>query len=448
MLAIAAVLVAAAALVLRSGSGDGGTEYRVELDNAFGLTTGADLRADGVRVGSVKALDVDARTAHAVATVAIEDDAFAGFRRDVSCTIKPQSLIGEYFMDCSPGRDRRPLPDGATIARARTSGTIPPDLVADVLRRPYRERLGLLIAELGAGVAARGPDLDQAIRRAVPALRETDRVLGTLATERRTLRELTRDADAVLARLADGREDVSRFVGEARDTAQASALRRGDLAASIRRLPAFERELTPTLRALGTVAREQTPALQDLRAASGDLTTLLDRLGPFADKALPAVKALGEASRTGRSAVSQSRGTVAELRKLAAGATGPARNLRFILEDLDDRDRAVEPNAESPGGKGFTGLEAFLQYPFVQSQAINLFDLRGYTLKLNLLVNECTQYMNANGALRDPERAKRCSSALGPGAPVLRATPEDGGSARKARSRSKDGGDAPAPAAP
>ena len=78
------------------------------------------------------------------------------------------------------------------------------------------------------------------------------------------------------------------------------------------------------------------------------------------------------------------------------------RNLRFVLEDLDDRGRAVEPNRLSPGGEGFTGLEALLQYPFTQSQAINIFDSKGYILKLNILVNECTQYTNAETARSQP----------------------------------------------
>ncbi len=418
LLTLVVVGVIVATLTLATSGGDRPPHFDVVLDNAFGLTTGADVRVAGVTVGSVSALKVQARTARAVVTAEVDRPEFGGLRTDAFCEVEPQSLIGEYFLDCDPGRAPARLGDGGTVPISQTAGTIPPDLVASVLRRPVRERLGILISELGAGFAARGGDVNATISRALPALRETNRVLAVLSDERATLAQLTRDADVTLGALAGNRDDVARFVAEARDTASASASRRTELAATIRRFPGFLRELRPTLSALGEVARTQTPALRDLRAAAPALTTLLQRLGPFSDAARPAIRALGEASVTGERAVRVARPTVRRVRTLAASAPEPATNLRFVLEHLDDRSNAVEPNPQSPTGKGFTGLEALLQYFFRQSQAINLFDDRGYMLKIGLLVNECSRYTDASGAAADPGRAKRCSAALGPGGPT------------------------------
>jgi hypothetical protein len=267
------------------------------------------------------------------------------------------------------------------------------------------------------GVAARGEDLRTTIRRGVPALRETDRVLRILADDRRTLRQLAGDADRVLARLAGNRRDVARFVSKAGDTTAASAQRKAALAGTIRRLPGFLGELRPTLRDLATAAARQTPALADLRAAAPDLTTLLRRLGPFADSARPAVRGLGRASQTGVVAASDARSTVRRLRDLGTVATEPTRNLRFVLEDLDDRGRAVERNRLSPTGAGFTGLEALLQYVFTQSQAVNVYDSKSYMLKIGLLINQCSQYTNAQSAREHPERTRACRQWLGPNQP-------------------------------
>ena len=98
----------------------------------------------------------------------------------------------------------------------------------DILRRPARERFGLILSELGMGVAARGEDLQATIRRGVPALRETERVLEILGDNRRTLQALTRDADRVLAGLAADRRDVARFVdgGRRHDHGLGAARRR------------------------------------------------------------------------------------------------------------------------------------------------------------------------------------------------------------------------------
>jgi ABC-type transporter Mla subunit MlaD len=419
-LLLAAVASLAAIAATTAGAGDE-QRFTVVLDNAFGLTEGADLRSSGVKVGKVEGLDVQRKTARALATVVVNRPDFAGFRKDVFCEVKPQSLIGEYFLDCAPGSSAEPAPK--TIPVQQTAGTIPPDLVFEILRRPARERFGLILTELGSGLAARGEDLQTVIRRGVPALRETDKVLRILDANRQTLQQLTRDADTVLAALAGNRADLRRFVTKAADTTDASADRKLQLAQTIDKLPRFLRELRPTLRELGTAAKRQTPALRDLRLAAPDLTTLLRRLSPFADSARPAVRGLGRASQTGVEAAREARSTVQQLRTLGTVATEPMRNLRFVLEDVNDRGRAVEPNRLSPTGAGFTGLEALLQYFFVQSQAINLHDSKGYLLKLSLLVNQCSPYVNAQTAIKDKAHTAACKQWLGPNQPGVTTGP-------------------------
>jgi len=419
-LIIVVVLGAAAvgAFVLATG-GRGAPTYTVELDNAFGLTDEAVVRAAGVEVGSVAGFDLQRGTNRALVTIRISKPEFGDFRRDVFCQVQPQSLIGEYFLDCQPGTDKRRLPAGSTIPVEQTAGTIPPDLVNNILRRPEREQLGLIFAELGIGFATREQDVQAVLGRAVPALRETDRVLDILADRRETLVELTRDAEEVLGALAGNRGDVARFVAEARDTAAATAARRSELEGTIERFPEFLAELRPVLGDLGTVARQQTPALADLRSAAGDLTGLFERLGPFARATEPAVESLGETSLVGIDAVREAGDTVARLETLGEGLLDPATNLRFVLEHLDDRDFAVETD---PDGQRPTGFESFLLYPFSQAQSINLFDSRGYILKLTALINQCTGYAGnrtlANAT--DPEvqeRFKQCGADIAPGLP-------------------------------
>ena len=454
LLALAAAAVTAGGwLAVTSAQGADEQRHTVVLDNAFGLTKGSDLRSSGVVVGKVEKLSVQRSTARALARVVVTKPSFAGFRSDVFCEVRPQSLIGEYYLECDPGEKEGAAP--STIPVTQTAGTIPPDVVLDILRRPARERFGLILTELGVGLTGRGEDLNTTLRRAVPALRETDEVLDILAANRQTIQQLTRDADRTLIGIARNRRDVGRFVREAGDTTEASASRAGALRSTVNKLPGFLRELRPTLAELGTTARVQTPALRDLRRAAPDLTEFLQRLGPFADSARPAVRGLGRASETGISAVREARSTVRELRALGAAGTEPMRNLRFVLEDINDRGRATEPNRLSPGnGAGFTGLEALLQYFVVQSQAINIYDSKGFILKLNILLNECNQYTNAQSAIEHPERTKHCRQWLGPTQPgvttgaVSRTTPNKPRSTRRADEKPSEQPAQPAPAAP
>ena len=74
-----------------------------------------------------------------------------------------------------------------------------------------------------------------------------------------------------------------------------------------------------------------------------------------------------------------------------------------MLNDLDDRKRAVEKDPRSPGGQGYTGFEALLQYVFDQTMAINAFDSNGYMLKVNLFLSQCSDYQNLAVAEEEAE---------------------------------------------
>ncbi len=460
-------LVVAAAVVVgvvglgasqsQSQSSQTGT-YKVALDNAFGLIKGVDVKVAGVRAGKVSDLTVRPSDDRALVTIQLNQPGFTSFRSDVFCEVRPQSLIGEYFLDCQPGHRGRVLPPGSTVPVTHTATTIPADLVGNILRRPYRERLRLIFSELGVGLASRGPDLNETIRRAVPALRETNRVLDILDHNRFVIQQLTRNADTVLFRLSGNRRNLARFVSEARDTAAVSATHRVALKSTFRKLPGFLRQLRPTLRDLGTAATRQTPALRDLRASAPQLTTFLQRLGPFAEVSRPAIRTLGSASVVGSKVAVDARPTVAQLRQFTGPAPELAQNLAIVLRHLDDRDNAVERDPRSPGGQGYTGLEALLQYPFDQALAINSFTKFSHQLTINLILSECGKYTNAKTARDDPARTKRCDQSLGPNQPGVNqntlqsANEQDGGSlgprdssgsSTQSASSSSSGGQAP-----
>ena len=77
----------------------------------------------------------------------------------------------------------------------QTSRPVDLDLLNNVFRLPYRQRLSIILNELGTGLAGRGDDLRIAvIRNANPALQETDKVLAILAAQNKTLQNLASDA--------------------------------------------------------------------------------------------------------------------------------------------------------------------------------------------------------------------------------------------------------------
>jgi phospholipid/cholesterol/gamma-HCH transport system substrate-binding protein len=428
------VLAGVGAYVLTSTGAkqESGRQFTVEFDNAFGLVKGGDVKVAGVRAGTISELRLDKQSHRALVDFELTKDGFGELRTDTTCESRPQSLIGEYFIDCNPGKAPQDLEPGDTIPVERTTSTIPADLLANVMRRPYRERLRIILDELGAGVGGRAEDLNATIRRASPALRETNRVLEVLARQNQVLKDLTSNADTVIGDLAGNRRNVGRFVKEAEDVATTSAERRRDIAAGLQRLPTFLRELKPTMAELGATADASTPYLRDLNASAGQLERFLNDLGPFAEASKGNVRTLADTADHARPAIRSATPTVAELTKTTEKAPELANNLEIVLRDLDDRKRAVEKDKRSPGGQGYTGFEAFLQYVFDQMMAINIFDENGHILKVNLAASECSEYQNADSLRRkekeSPGFISRCLAALGPNQPgVTTPDPTDTG---------------------
>ena len=301
------------------------------------------------------------------------------------------------------------------------------------MRRPYRERLRIILDELGAGVGGRSDDLNETIRRASPALRETDKVLDVLARQNQVLKNLTSNADVVIGDLADNSKDVGRFVKETEDVATTSAERRRDIAAGLQRLPTFLRELRPTMAELGATADASTPAPARPQRVGRPAHALPQRPRPVR-RVEPRQRA--HARQDGRQGAARDRAakpTVAELTKTTAHAPELANNLGDRPRATSTTaSRAVEKDQRSPGGQGYTGFEAVLQYIFDQMQAINIYDENGYILKVNLSASECSDYQNADSLKRkekqEPGFLSRCLAVLGPNQPgVTTADPTDTG---------------------
>jgi ABC-type transporter Mla subunit MlaD len=393
ILAIASVLLAAAALVVfGTGAKDDGGDYRVRaiFMNAFSVIAGEDVKIAGVKVGKVESLDVTPDKRAAV-VLRIDDPGFQDFRRDAECTIRPQSLIGEKFVECTPTQPRAegapPPPALRKIRRGpgkgqyllpvtNTSRPVDLDLVANTLRLPFRQRLTIILNELGTGLAGRGSDLRLAIRNANPALKETDRVLAVLAGQNRVLAQLARDGDEILAPLARERASVTGFVDHANTVAVATAERSSALRENLALLPAFLRQLTPTMQQLGATADQMTPVLADLGGAAPNLNRVVEQLGPFSQAAIPAVTSLGDAAQVGGPALAKSRPIIEETGKLASTAKPLSANLASLLTSLRDTG----------------GIERLMDFLFFQTTAINGYDSVGHYLRAGLILNACSTY--------------------------------------------------------
>jgi ABC-type transporter Mla subunit MlaD len=361
---------------------------RAIFDNASTLVPGEDVKIAGAPVGVVSDMDVTEDSKAAV-TLRIDDEGFTPFKRDASCTIRLQGLIGERFVECEPGSaGAGPLPeigdgDGAgerLLPVERNSSPVDLDLVNNIMRLPYRERFAILLSELGTGLAGRGEELNEVIHRANPALRETDELLAILADQNRTLARLAESSDRALGPLARERERLASWIVQANRTGEASAERRTDIARGINRLPAFLRELRLLMAELEGLADQGTPLLDDLGAAAPDLGRLIRGQGTLADASRDAFPSLGDALERGRPALIRARPLVRDLGRLGE-------ELAPTSVDLDELTRSLDETG---------AVERINDFLYYLALSTNGFDSLGHYLRAGLVTNTCTEYALVN----------------------------------------------------
>ncbi|WP_354699632.1 hypothetical protein DSM112329_05353 [Paraconexibacter sp. AEG42_29] len=377
----AALAVAAAAAVAGCGSGSGsGADYRVAaiFDNASFVTPGVDVRIAGAKVGKVT--DLAVTRDHKARVELTIDGEFGPFHTDADCTIAPQSLISERFINCTPGTADAPVvPEREGTPTLGLDGTHAPvdiDQVLNTFQLPVRQRLTLLLDGLGVGLTSRGDDLNQAIRRAAPALQATHETLSILERDRAQLRSLVQGSDTVLRSLAAGRGRVAEFVRQAGVVAETSGARKERLAAAVRDLPALLAQAQPSLAKLTDFATIGTPFVRDLQRSAPGLQQLVTQLRPFADRATPTLTRLGETARATTKALPDIAPQTRRLRRFATNAA-PAGKLTAELF-ASFRERGT-----------FEALQGFLYYAH---SAIARFDKNSHYLPAYLLPGPCLLY--------------------------------------------------------
>jgi phospholipid/cholesterol/gamma-HCH transport system substrate-binding protein len=410
LLGIAAVLAAVGTLfVVAAAGGDDGTsgsyEIRAIFDNGGFIVSGEDVRVAGANVGSVKSVDVSmpgeivslkggphAVPGKAVVVLDITDPGFKDFRRDATCLIRPQSLIGEKYVDCRPTAPRAPgtppppplrqIPDGQAgageylLPLENNGKAVDLDLIQNINRLPYAERFRLILNDLGAGFAARGPDIREIVRKADPALRETDDVLRILAEQNRQLAQLAQDSDTILQPLARERGHLTGFIRSSGETAAATAAVRGPFAENIQKLPETLRQVRLTMKQLGGFSDAARPVFSVLGAHAPAITTATRRLAPFASASAFSIKDLARnAEPTGRD-LRRADPVVLKLRGLATTAQRPVTNLSKLTASLHKQG----------------AFESLMRFIYWSTGALNGLDQFGHYLRTNILVSSCIEY--------------------------------------------------------
>jgi phospholipid/cholesterol/gamma-HCH transport system substrate-binding protein len=407
---IAVLLVAVVvAIVLISSSGGGDNDYVIRgiFDNGSFMVSGEQVRVAGANVGEIESVDVtqpgeidsyengrpQAIPGKAVIVMKIDDPGFQDFREDATCLIRPQSLIGEKYLDCRPTLPRAPgtkpppalkeIPDdqpGAgqlLLPLENNSASVDPDLINDIHSLPYAQRFRLIFNELGATLAGRGTDIEEAVKRANPDLRDADRLLEILAQQRDELAQLAADSERVTRPLADQRQHVAGFLSNAGAAGEATAERGAELEASLSKFPRFLREFRHTMRGLQGFSDAATPVLTNLDRATPALTEATRNLAPFTAASTVALKSLGNAGEASGPTFRAADPVVKKARNLARSGASPTTQLAKFLVSTQKT-------------KGFDALADLI---YNGTGATNEFDKYGHLIRSLVTLTDCAEYL-------------------------------------------------------
>jgi phospholipid/cholesterol/gamma-HCH transport system substrate-binding protein len=393
-----AALVAVVLLATSAGGSNGSYTVRAIFDDAGNIIPGENLKIGGVKVGTVGAVTPTPQ-AKAAVVLNITNAGFKDFRADASCTIRPQALIGEKFVDCLPTQPRvagTPLPpplkkigkgrEGAgqyLLPVQNTHSPVDVDLLGDISRLPERQRFTIILNELGAGLAGRGSDLHEVIQRANPALQELDKVLAILAGENKVLAKLAVDSDRALQPFAAVRNQVADFIQQSNTVAQATARHRGALARNLQLFPKFLKEFEPAMERLGRFADQTTPVFTDLKVAAPGLDKAFTSLPAFSSSSTKFFKNFGQTSKVSGPALTAVQPLLARLGTLGKEAKPFAFNASELLTSLRDTG----------------GLERLLDFIFLGTGTSNGYDALGHFLRSEVVGTACLSYVATTSPL-------------------------------------------------
>jgi phospholipid/cholesterol/gamma-HCH transport system substrate-binding protein len=280
-----------------------GYRFKAAFPEASLLVAEADVRLAGVNVGKVKKKELG--TGGRTTLVEMEiDNRFAPLKEDTRAILRQKSLLGETYVELTPGTSRsEDLDEGATLPSASVQETTELDEVFQAFDPETRKNFQEWMHEAGiVSSDAFSQDFSDSLGNAAPFFEDGADLLRPLDEQEVALRQLVRDTGRVFDAISREDGDLRGLIVNGEATFSALASRDDALAETFQVFPTFLRETRATVSRLERFARNTDPLVRDLREPARDLAPTLRDLGdlsPDLEKLFRDIDPLTEASETG-----------------------------------------------------------------------------------------------------------------------------------------------------
>lgn len=289
--------------------------YRVQVAFPEAATLGleADVRVAGVSVGKVRKKQLAPEGNRTLVTMEL-DRRFAPLASDARAMLRQKTLLGETYVELTPGTSKRTVPEGGRLPDGRVRDAVQLDEIFQALDPRTRRAFRTWQQDLGDGIEGRGRELNDALGTLPGFAKDAGDLLAVLDVHDRALSRLVKNTGTVFGALTENEGQLRNLVTSSARVFEATASRNDALAETIRifptfldesrvtlaRLETFSTDTRPLVRDLRPVARDLQPTVRDLRALAPDLERLFRDLDPLIDASrsgLPALRQTLDALR-------------------------------------------------------------------------------------------------------------------------------------------------------
>jgi phospholipid/cholesterol/gamma-HCH transport system substrate-binding protein len=272
-----------------------GYRFYAAFPEATTLSEQADVRMAGVNIGKVRKKQLDKSGTRTLATIEL-DPKFAPLPIDTHAILRQKTLLGETYIELTPGhRNRGLLKEGGRLRDTRIASTVQIDEIFSAFDKPTQQAFKTWMRSLAATLQNRGADVNDALGDIAPFADDGARLLGVLDDQKAALGRVIRNTSVVAQALNERQGALRQLVVNSDRTFSATASRDRALAETIAIFPTFldESRLTlarlqrfaitthPLVNALKSPADDLAPTLRDLSALSPDLRALFTDLDPL-----------------------------------------------------------------------------------------------------------------------------------------------------------------------
>jgi phospholipid/cholesterol/gamma-HCH transport system substrate-binding protein len=272
-----------------------GYRFQVGFTNAFDLADYADVRIAGVSVGKVVSKAKAPKGNRTVVTIQM-DNQFAPIHRDATAILRTKTLLGETYVELTPGaRNSPPLRDGAMLPASRVVNAVQLDQVFNTFDPRTRAAFRAWQQELAQAIRGNDQNLNDVLGNLPTfAVNFTD-LLQVLDVQHSAVVNLVRNGGTTFAALNKDPAALRNLITAGETTFRTTAANNNALAQIFHIFPTFlnEQRLTmaslqrfstnadPVIRELIPVAHQLGPTLNALRELAPNLRHLFVKLGPL-----------------------------------------------------------------------------------------------------------------------------------------------------------------------